>query len=391
MIDQLGVDWFVERLREEGREVPSLLLFAAGRTFYRVSRGTKEYLSVQGIYMPIVRPEGVLLLEDVRRRSAPVLKNESACLWDVGDGVLCFEFYTKMNTFDMGTFSLLRESMHLIENNRDKYKGMVIYNEGPHFSCGANINFFILLMETKQWDVYDQLLQVGQEVFRDLAQANFPIVAAPSGFAIGGGCEIILHCTAIQAYAEANIGLVETGIGVVPAWGGTMRMVRRAFERDLTTSTPAQQMIRVFDTIGNARISKTAFEARDFGYLRSTDGVTMNRDRLLFDAKCKLLELAENFVPQRAAAFDFKAHETRIYLKATTAGDLAAGKIGKHDARVRNSLATVLTDDEGMGFGPMTEQRLRDLERREFIELCKTKETYDRVVYTLKTGKHLKN
>jgi 3-hydroxyacyl-CoA dehydrogenase len=245
------------------------VLFAAGRTFYRVSRGTKEYLSVQGIYMPIVRPEGVLLLEDVRRRSAPVLKNESACLWDVGDGVLCFEFYTKMNTFDMGTFSLLRESMHLIENNRDKYKGMVIYNEGPHFSCGANINLFILLMETKQWDVYDQLLQVGQEVFRDLALASFPIVATPSGFAIGGGCEIILHCTAIQAYAEANIGLVETGIGVVPAWGGTMRMVRRAFERDLVNSTPSQQMISVFETIGNAKVSKTAFEARDFGDRKS--------------------------------------------------------------------------------------------------------------------------
>ena len=293
LIDKLGAGWFAERLEKEGIAVPPLLRLARDKTFYRLDAGRRQALGSDGAYHDLERPDGVLLLEDIKRVSKPVLKNTSASLWDLGDGVLCFEFTSKSNSLDAEIIALLGRSIEVV---RENHKALVIYNEGRNFSVGANLGLALFAANIAAWSEIDKLLTAGQQTYSALKYAPFPVVSAPSGMALGGGCEILLHSDAVQAHAESYIGLVECGVGVVPAWGGCKEMLTRWSTSGLGARGPMPAASKVFETVSTATVSKSAANAKELLFLRPTDGITMNRYRLLADAKALALKLAENYV-----------------------------------------------------------------------------------------------
>ncbi|HTZ69571.1 MAG TPA: 3-hydroxyacyl-CoA dehydrogenase NAD-binding domain-containing protein, partial [Acetobacteraceae bacterium] len=196
LIDKIGVDWFVQRLRAEGTPVAPILEKAAGRNFYRVESGKRQYLGLDGAYHDVVRPDGVLLLEDIKLAQKPVLKNGSAAVWDIGDGVLCFEFTSKSNSLDDQILALLQKTIALV---KEKYKALVIYNEGENFSVGANVALALFAANIAAWAQVEATIATGQDMMQKLKYAPFPVVAAPAGMALGGGCEFLLHSDAVQA------------------------------------------------------------------------------------------------------------------------------------------------------------------------------------------------
>lgn len=391
LIDKLGAGWFAERLKAEGRVVPDLLQKAAGRSFYRVEKGRLEYLSVAGDYRPVLREDGVLLLSDIKRASKPVRENGSASLWDIGDGVLCFEFHAKMNAIDEDIFALLNETVALIAGDKNRYQGLVIHNEADTFSAGANLGLLLFCMNISMYSRLGDLIRHGHDAFQNLRFAPFPSVAATTGLVLGGGCEITLHCSAVQAHAETYIGLVEAGVGLIPCWGGCTQMLGRAFASDTRAGGPMPPIKQVFETILGAKKSTSAFDARDMLFLRATDGVTMNRDRLLFDAKQRVLELAKDYRPPEPLNLTLPGAAGRVTLEQYVEGLRLLGKATPHDMTVAKSLATVLCGGESDLTAPTGERQLLECEYREFLVLQHTPETAARISHMLKTGKQLRN
>ncbi len=390
LIDRLGAGWLADRLKAEGRTVPPFLKKAADRSFYRVREGKLEFLNVDGAYAPVVRPEGVLSLADIKRASKPVLENLSASVWEIGDGVLCFEFHTKMNAIDDNIFNLLQETVKLIPESNGKYKGLVIYNEADAFSAGANLGLMLFEMNVSLFDVLSDLIKHGQQAYHELRFAPFPSVAAPSGLALGGGCEIALHCSAVQAHAETTIGLVEFGVGLIPCWGGCTQMIGRAFEKKHIAG-PVPPVFQVFDIISHAKQSTSAFDAREYLFLRESDGITMNRYRLLHDAKQRVLELAKNYQPPAERQLELPGPAGRTALNLVIDGLHVAGKITEHDVTVSKALAAVLCGGDHGLTAPVSETKLMELEHREFLKLEHSSKTAARIAHMLKTGKPLRN
>ncbi len=392
LIDRLGAGWFADRLQAEGRAVPSFLKSAAGRSFYRVQEGKLEFLTVEGAYAPVVRPEGVLLLSDIKLASKPVLENNSASVWDIGDGILCFEFHTKMNAIDDSIFNLLQDTIKFIPESNGAYKGLVIYNEADAFSAGANLGLMLFEMNVSLFDVLSQLIKHGQQAYHALRFAPFPSVAAPSGLALGGGCEIALHCSAVQAHAETYMGLVEFGVGLIPCWGGCTQMIGRAFTaNDKGYGGPIPPVFRVFDIISHAKQSTSAFDASELLFLRETDALTMNRSRLLYDAKKRAMEMAKNYTPPKERQLDLPGPAGRAALNVVIEGLHVAGKITAHDVKVSKALAAVLCGGENDFTSPVSETKLMELEHREFLKLEHSPATAARIAHMLKTGKPLRN
>lgn len=391
IIDKVGADWFIERLKAEGREIPAFLTTAMGKTYYRVHEGKLETLQLDGSYAPIVRAEGVLLLADVKRAGQPVEKNGSASLWDIGDGVLCLEFTSKANALDSDIFAMIQKAVALIGNGQGAWKGLVIHNEAANFCAGANLSYIREQIKAGAFEAVDAFIRQGQAAFSALRFAPFPTVAAPMGAAMGGGCEVTLHSSAIQAYCELNLGLVEVNVGLIPGWGGCTQMLGRASAKSCccgcgcSDETPAAS--KVFEAIMTAKTSKSAADAKAMGLLRCGDGITMNKDRLLFDAKQKVLELAPSY----------KAPEPWQVLQAGPSGVssldviLEAVKASPHDKTIGAKLAVVLCGTEGGLTGPETEARMMDAEREAFVALTKTPETLARIESMLDKGKVLKN
>jgi 3-hydroxyacyl-CoA dehydrogenase len=392
LIDQLGAGWFADRLKSEGKPVPDFLATAATRSFYRVENGRLEFLATNGVYQQVMRPSGVLLLADVKRAAGkPVIKNGSASLWDIGDGVLCFEFHTKMNAIDPDTFAMLRKSVATINDSKGKYKGLVIYNEADNFSAGANLGLALFALNIAMYSAIEDLVKQGHETYQAIKFAPFPTVAAPSGLALGGGCEITLHCSAVQMHAETYIGLVEVGVGLIPGWGGCAQMLGRAFGKKKRFGGPIPPVSQVFETVSLAKVAKSAFDARDLMYLRETDGITMNRDRLLFDAKQRVLELAKDYKAPEPLVLNLPGPTGRAALGLAIEGFRLAGKALPHDVTVSKALASVLCGGERDFTTATTEAQILELERHEFMKLVHTDETVGRIGYMLKNGKPLRN
>lgn len=391
LIDQLGAGWLADRLKSEGKPVPEFLQRASANSFYRVENGKLEYLTTSGSYKQVTRPSGVLLLSDIKRASKPVAKNGSASLWDIGDGILCFEFHTKMNTIDPDTFAMIRKVIATIGDGKGKYKGLVIYNEADNFSAGVNLGLALFALNIAMYPAIEDLVKQGQETYHALRFAPFPTVAAPSGLALGGGCEITLSCSAVQMHAETYIGLVEVGVGLIPGWGGCTQMLGRAFGKKKRFGGPIPPVAQVFETVSVAKVAKSAFDARDLMYLRETDGITMNRDRLLFDAKQRALELAKDYKPPEPLVLNLPGPTGRAALGLAVEGFRLAGKALPHDVTVSKALAAVLCGGERDFTTPTTEEQMLELERREFMKLVHTPETVARIEYMLKNGKPLRN
>lgn len=392
LIDRLGTDWFADLCRSEGIPVPPLVEQAAGRPFYRVEDGKLQHLTTAGVYDTVVRPDGVLLLSDVKRASKPVWKNGSASLWDIGDGVLCVEFTSKMNAIDGDIMAAYGKAMKLIGDGKGDWKALVVHNEADNFSVGANLGLALFVLNIGLWPQIEEMVEAGQRTYRALKHAPFPVVAAPSGLALGGGCEILLHSDHVQAHAETYMGLVEVGVGLIPAWGGCTEMLARAAANPRGPKGPMPPIATAFETISLAKVAKSAAEAKDLMYLRPTDGITMNRDRLLADAKAKALELAANYSPPDKVTYTLPGPTGAAALELFLEGFALQGKATPHDVVVCGKLAGVLTGGPKADVTqPVTEEQMLNLERKAFMELVRTSDTIDRIEHMLTTGKPLRN
>ena len=304
-------------------------------------------------------------------------------------GVTCFEFTSKMNTLDEQTLSVLSEAIEITDRD---YSAMVIYNEGANFSVGANIGAGLFAANLAMWDQIEAQVKAGQDLYKAMKYAPFPVVGAPSGMALGGGCEILLHCDAIQAHAETYMGLVEVGVGLVPAWGGCKEMLLRHLSNPKRPRGPMPAVNQAFQQIGLAAVAKSAVEAQEMLYVRPQDGITMNRDRLLADAKARALSLANGYSPP-----DWPDD---VYLPGRTAeaalhmavdGLILQGKATPYDEVVGKRLAHVLSGGDTDIVDTLDEDALLALERSVFMTLIREPRTLQRIEHMLETGKPLRN
>ncbi len=388
ILDRLGPAAVAARLAAEGRAVPALLRAVGDRSFYRVEGGTLQAFGPDGAYHDVERPEGMLRLEDVKRRTQPLIKNGSAALWDIGDGVACFEITTKMNSFDDAVLKLLDKTVALLSERRG---ALVIYSDATNFSAGVNLAQALFACNIAAWGEIEKLVAAGQRTFKGLKYAPFPVVGAPAGLALGGGCEMLLQCDAIQAHAETYTGLVECGVGLLPGWGGCGEMLTRWTEAPGAPRGPMPAVAKVFEAVSTAKVSKSAAEARAMMILRAGDGITFNRDRLLFDAKAKALALVEGYAPPPKPEFRLPGAAGRTGLMLAAQGYRAQGLATDHDMVVTGRLATVLSGGDADVVDVVGEDTMLKLERREFLALIRTLPTLERIEHTLATGKPLRN
>ncbi|MFN3433638.1 MAG: 3-hydroxyacyl-CoA dehydrogenase family protein, partial [Sphingomonas sp.] len=388
LIDRIGAAALAERLRSEGRDVPAILDVAGDRAFYRVVDGRRQFLTVAGDYADVVRPDGVLLLEDVKLAGEPLLRNASAALWDVGDGVAALEFTTKMNALDGEIMALIGQAIPLVQ---DRFKALVIYNEGSNFSAGANLGMAMFAVAAGMWGEIEKLIAGGQQALKALKYAPFPVVSAPAGMALGGGCEVLLHSDAVQAHAESYIGLVECGVGLLPGWGGNGELLDRMAKAPMMPRGPMPAVAKAFETISTAQVSKSAALAKEMLFLRPSDGITMNRDRLLADAKAKALSLVDGYAPPEKPSFRLPGESGRVGIAGVVDGFRKKGMATEYDEVVSGRLATVLTGGDADLVDVVQEDDLLTLEREAFMAAVKDPRTQARVQQMLTTGKPLRN
>jgi 3-hydroxyacyl-CoA dehydrogenase len=339
--------------------------------------------------VPPVGP-GVQILKAARDRSRIVRRNAGASLVDLDDGVLAVEFHSKMNTIGGDTIEMLQAGAAEAARN---FSALVVGNDGPNFSAGANLLLVLLEAQEGNWDEIDLMVRAFQRATQTLRYADVPVVVAPAGLTLGGGCEIALHAHRLQAAAESYIGLVEAGVGLIPAGGGTKEMLARAMaEAGERQNDPLPYVQQVFETIGFAKVSTSARDAVRLGYLSEADGVTMNRARLLSDAKSLAMERARDGY-QRPAARTIQVGGAGVLAALKLGIHLAwrAGRISDHDAVIGRALAFVLAGGSVPYATTVGEQHLLDLEREAFLKLCGERKTLERIQYTLKTGKTLRN
>jgi 3-hydroxyacyl-CoA dehydrogenase len=309
---------------------------------------------------------------------------------DIGDGVLAIEFHSKMNAIGGDTVAMIDAGIKEAARN---FRAVVVGNDATHFSAGANLMLLLLEAQEGNWDEVDLMIRAFQRATMTLRTSPVPVVVAPAGLTLGGGCEMCVHAERVQAAAESYIGFVEVGVGLIPAGGGTKEMLARAMERAGDTTNLLAVVQPVFETIAFAKVSTSGPEARQYGYLRDVDGITMNRDLLLADAKHVALERAgAGYVaPQPRAAIRVGGADVLAALKLGVHLAWRGGRITDHDKTIGNKLAWVLAGGNLPHAGTVTEQQLLDLEREAFLSLCGERKTLERIAHTLKTGKTLRN
>jgi 3-hydroxyacyl-CoA dehydrogenase len=403
VMDAIGVKAFAEQVGKEGRALPAVIekVLASGRNgFYETAKGATTVFDVaSGASKAVEPPRGVLLIKSLKDAGREVERNSGASLIDLGDGVVCCEFHAKMNAIGADLIAMLHKGLKRLTTDFD---AMVIANDAVNFSVGANLMLVLVAAQEQEWDEVHMAVKQFQNVNLALKYAPKPVVAAPQGMTLGGGCEIGLHATRIQAAAEAYIGLVEAGVGLIPGGGGSKEMLIRANERAASgNDLDLFHALRpIFETIAMAKVGTSAEESRELGFLRREDAVSMNRDRLVADAKEAALALARGGYKPAAATWQEGAQTTQI--KVLGEQFLAAAKMGIHmllrggyaseyDAQVARRLANILAGGPLTAPQMVSEQYVLDLEREAFVSLCGEKKTQERIAHTLKTGKPLRN
>jgi len=412
IMDAIGVKAFAGQVQKEGRALPAVIekVLSSGRKgFYESDRGVTTVFDIgSGASKKVEEPKGVIILKSLKDAGREVERNSGASLIDLGDGVVCCEFHAKMNAIGADLIAMLHKGLKRLETDFD---AMVIANQAVNFSVGANLMLVLVGAQEQEWDELHMAVKQFQNINLAIKYAPRPVVAAPQGMALGGGCEVSLHAAKIQAAAEAYIGLVETGVGLIPGGGGSKEMLIRANEHasvtgfSLSFSSESDldlfhALKPVFETIAMAKVGTSAEECRDLGYLRREDGVSMNRDRLVADAKEAALALVRGGYKPLAASWQEGAQTTQIKVlgeqflagaKLAIHMMLRGGYASEYDAHVGRKLANILAG------GPLTspqlvsEQYVLDLEREAFVSLCGEKKTQERIAHTLKTGKPLRN
>jgi 3-hydroxyacyl-CoA dehydrogenase len=384
--DSIGFLNVVTRLEIDHRPIPANIKEALSRgiiALYRypepLGRSCTEYFDFRGgDYRAIEKRPGVLSLADRKRSHGVIFKNSGASLVDLGDGVLCLEFHSKMNTLGEDIIAMMFAALE--EANRN-FDAMVIANEGENFSVGANLMMVLLAAQEGEWDDLNLAIQRFQQANMALKYAAKPVVSAPFARVLGGGCEIVLHSARAQASAETYIGLVEVGVGLIPGGGGCKELLLRL-----------KDPRRVFELIGYAKVSSSAEDARKLGLLNRADSVSMNPERLIADAKALALSLVPGYAPGAPRTDIPVSGENGYALMKLGAWSARQGHfISDHDLLIAEKLAHVLSGGRLTGEQSVSEQYLLDLEREAFLSLCGTPKTQERMGYMLKTGKPLRN
>jgi 3-hydroxyacyl-CoA dehydrogenase len=394
--DAIGFVESVERMRAEGMRIPKSIetMIASGATsFYRYEKGIRSYYDfATSTYREIAPRPGVVVLKTVKDSHGVIKSNAGASLIDIGDGVACLEFHSKMNAIGGDTMAMMKYAVDEVERN---HVGLVIGNQGGNFSAGANIMMLLLAAQEEEWDEIDLMIRNFQNVNMRLRYSSKPVVAAPYGLVLGGGCEVSMHSDKIRAAGETYMGLVEVGVGLLPGGGGTKEMTLRAM--DLAKKTPDADPLlflkKVFELIGMGKVATSAQEARSWGFLRDSDSISMNTDRLIGDAKQEVLNLASAGYVQPNPRSDIYAmgesgmSAFKIALHMMKRG----GFVSEHDALIGLKIAKILCGGEMNHATNVSEQYLLDLEREGFLSLCGEKKTQERIAAMLKTGKPLRN
>ena len=388
MIDALGTDWFRELLAAEGVPAPPVLDAVGGSSFYGSDENRIVHFVMGRGYLPLQRAPGVVRLSDVTALASPMLSNRAASLWDIGDGVACLEFHTKANALGPESMALMRAALDKVAEH---HKGLVIYSDSPHFSVGFNLEFVRACIVERRWRALDEGLVAFQHACRAAKHAPFPVVSAPSGMALGGGFEVLLGSDLVQSHTNVVVGLVEPLVGLVPAGGGCKEMLLRWTEDAVDETARVSGALRVFELIGMGRSASSPELARPLRLLRPTDRTTMNRDRLLADAKASAVELAGDYVPPATPAI-VAPGAPALDAMCAMLDDLAGKGIAlAHDVTVSRVLASVVAGGGRQAGQRIDEEELFGLEREAFLTLAGTPETEARIVHMLDRGRPLRN
>lgn len=405
--DLAGVEATVAKLKSEGKPVSKnveKLLAAGAKSWYKddpTAASGRAYFDLRsGEYKPVPVAEGVWSVEVAKKSHGVVKKNPGASLIDLGDGVGCIEFHSKMNALGGDIVQMVTQTLKT-GGIGDQFEAFVITGDSANFSVGANLMMLMLAVQEEEWDEIDLAIKQFQGMTQAIKFCTRPVVTASFGMTLGGGCEINLHSAARQPHAELYMGLVEVGVGLLPGGGGCKEMLLRAVDnaRAIRPDGRAESvevmeaMKRIFEVVAMAKVSTSAYEARDLGFLSPGDLISMNRERVLSDAKERALELA------RAG---YKAPVPRTDIPAPGENVLATLKLGihlmrqaeyisDHDMKVATKVAEVISGGNVTPGTPVSEQYILDLEREGFKSLCGEKKTQERIQFTLKTGKPLRN
>ena len=387
-MDMIGLDFLRDGFRKAGLPEPALLS-KAGERFY--SQDGANVLQLDGTRAPVPSVPGALSLHELASRGQVLEQNDDARLVDLGDGVACLEFRSKMNTLGAGVLDALRRALERVD--RDGLAGLVIGNENPRtFTAGADLGMVAGLVQKGDWKTLERAVSDFQGLSMALRYSPFPVVAAPFGLTLGGGCEFSLHADAIQAHAELYMGLVEVGVGLLPGGGGTKELLFR-FTSELAPyeeADPFEAVKRAFKLIAMGTTSTSALEARKLGFLRASDGISMNRDLLIADAKRRVLAMAPGYVapPPQTITATGSAGLGNLHYAAWAMRE--AGQITEYEVKLAGEIAYVLAGGDGPP-RTVTEQDILDLEREAFLRLLGNTETQERMEHMLKTGKPLRN
>ena len=411
--DAAGVEETVARMKKERRSVAAnaeRLLVAGRKSWYtddsELPSGRAFWHFPTSHYSPVLVPPGVWSVTIAKKSNGVVKKNPGASLVDLGDGVGCIEFHSKMNSLGADIVSLITQTLKP-HGPGDHFDAFVITNDAVNFSVGANLMLLLMSVQEEEWDDVDLAIRQFQGMTHAIKFSPKPVVVAPFGMALGGGAEITLHAPARQPHAELYIGLVEVGVGLLPGGGGCKEMLLRAVDgaaalRQGTRSSAGgfaesielvEAMKKAFETVATAKVATSAQEARLLGFLSNSDGVTMNRDRVLSDAKTRVLELLRS---------GYEPPVPRTNIPAPGESVLATLKMGVHlmrqgehitdyEVKLAHKIAEVLCGGNLTPGTPISEQYMLDLEREAFKSLCGEKKTQERIQYTLKTGRTLRN
>lgn len=404
MWDAAGVAETAAKIRASGRDLPEAvdqLLNSGAASWYR-NQGAEVFDARSASYVSTEPESAVVSLSRAKRSKGVVSENPGASLIDVGDGIACIEFHTKMNALGGDIVNFVRTNLRADSAAVRDFRGFVITNDAANFSAGANLVQLLLAAQDEEWDEIDSYIRGFQEMTQSIKFCPRPVVVAPFGLTLGGGCEVSLHGAKRRPHLELYMGLVEAGVGLIPAGGGCKEMTLRALDLASAAAPAAARsdsvelhhtMRTIFENVAMAKVSTSAFEAQTLHLLSPTDSITMNRDRLLRDAKTEAAALAEAGYTPPSPRTDIPAPGENV---------LAALKVGvymlrqgeyatDHDVTVATHLAEILCGGAITSGTPVSEQYLLDLERQHFLSLCGERRTQERIAHTLKTGKPLRN
>ena len=391
--DSIGLTGSVKRMREEGKTFPAWLdklLEQPEPSFYRHEKGERLYWNIEtASYKPVPRREGVLPLDFWKREHGQLKKNAGASILDMGDGVLCLEFHSKMNSIGGDTIQMARAAVEMLDQG---YEGLVIANQGEHFSAGANLMLILLEAQEGNWDELNMAIKAFQQMTMSFRYSSKPVVAAPFSLALGGGCEVCLGADAVHSAAEVYTGLVEVGAGLIPAGGGTKEMLARQMAKVPAGGDPLPYLRRAFEAIALGKVSKSVLEAKRIGYFEESDTFSMNSDRLVQDAKNVVLQMSKSYRrPQPRKDVLLMGRAGFAYLQVGIYLMKEAGYISDYDAKLGSKIAWILTGGDLSEPVKVDEQFVLDMEREAFLSLLGERKTQERIQHLLKTGKPLRN